>query len=247
MTFNLYKYYKEIKNRLVVIITAWGFTLGVCYLYKETILFGLISLNYSFIRLNVKPYFIFTEVTEIFTVYLDLSLFITNQIGIFFLCYQTFMFLSLGLYKFEFLTLKFAFRVFIVCWLFSTFLLYYLVIPFSWSFFLSFQESSSALQPFSLFFETKLTEYFHYFKNLYYICLFSCQFLGILTIFLTSLNEKFKQARAFRKLFYLMFVVFSTIITPPDVLSQICISLSLIITYEFLLLAKFIKINMVTN
>lgn len=247
MTFNLYKYYKEVKNRLLITITAWVFTLSICYLYKETILFALISLNYSFNKFNIKPYFIFTEVTEIFTVYLDLSLFITNQIGLFLLCYQTFMFLSLGLYKFEFLTLQFAFKVFIISWLFSTLLLYNLVIPFSWNFFLSFQEGSSTLQPFSLFFETKLTEYFQYFRNLYYICLFCCQFLGILTIFLTSLNETFKQTQIFRKLFYLVFVIFSTIVTPPDVLSQICISLSLIIIYEFLLLIKLIRISMVTN
>ena len=247
MTFNLYKYYTEVKNRFIITIIAWIFTLGVCYVYKETILFSLISLNYSFNKLAVKPYFIFTEVTEVFTVYLELSLFITNQIGIFFLCYQIFMFLSLGLYKFEFLTLKFAFKVFIISWLFSTFLLYNLVIPFSWNFFLSFQESSSVLQPFSLFFETKLTEYFQYFRNLYYICLFCCQFLGILTIFLTGLNETFKQTKIFRKLFYLVFVIFSTIITPPDVLSQICISLSLILTYELLLLIKLVKISMVAN
>lgn len=247
MTSNFYKYYKEIKNRLVITIIAWVFCLSTCYLYKETILFTLISLNYCFIELNTKPYFIFTEVTEIFNVYLDLILFIANQIGVFILFYQIFMFLSLGLYRFEFLKLKFALKVFVISWVFSTILLYKLIIPFSWKFFLSFQESSSTLQPFSLFFETKLIEYFHYFTNMYYICLISCQFLGILAIILTSLNEDFKQTKIFRKLFYLIFVIFSTIVTPPDVISQICISLSLIITYELLLMVKFIRINMATN
>ena len=244
---NIYKYYKEIRNRFIITITAWGFCLGICYLYKETILFTLIILNSSFVNSSVKPYFIFTEVTEIFNVYLILALFIANQIGIFFLLYQSFMFLILGLYNFELIKIKFGFKIFIISWLFSLCLLYNLIIPFSWNFFISFQENSANTQPFSLFFEAKLIDYLRYFINIYYICLMSCQFLGILTIILTSLNEKLKQTKTFRKLFYLIFVAFSTIITPPDVISQICVSVSLITIYEVLLLIKFIQISAVTN
>lgn len=247
MSSKFYKYYQEIKNRLVVTIVAWGCCLGICYFYKETVLFTLINLNYCFAKVNTKPYFIFTEVTEIFNVYLELILFIANQIGIFVLSYQIFMFLSLGLYKFEFLKLKFALRIFLISWIFSMILLYNLIIPFSWNFFLSFQENSSTLQPFSLFFETKLIEYFHYFITIYYICLLSCQFFGLLAVILTSFNKDLKQTKVFRKLFYLIFVIFSTVISPPDVVSQICISLGLIITYELLLLIKLIKINMATS
>lgn len=247
MVINFYKYYKEIKNRFVIILFTWTFCLNICYFYKEVILFSLINLNHSFIELNTKPYFIFTEVTEIFNVYLELTLFITNQISILFLFYQIFMFLSFGLYKFEFLKLNFAFKIFLTSWLFCMVLLYNLVIPVSWNFFLGFQKSSSSIQPFSFFFETKLTEYFYYFTNIYYICLICCQFLGILTIILTSLNERFKHMKTVRKLFYLMFVIFSTIVTPPDIISQIFISLSLIMTYEFLLLTKFVKINMAAS
>ncbi len=247
MTSNYTKYYKEIKNRVVLILFAWLFCLNTCYHYKETILFILVDSNNSFLELNNKPYFIFTNVTEIFYVYLELLLFVSNQIAIITLLYQTLMFLSLGLYQFEFVKLKLTFQIFIISWMLSSILLFKLIVPFSWNFFLSFQENSTNAQSISLFFEAKLSEYLQYFVNLYYVCLASCQFLAILIIALTNLSEKLKKTKTFRKLFYLIFIIFSTIITPPDVLSQIIISCILILIYEFLIFLREIRINMVTN
>lgn len=64
---------------------------------------------------------------------------------------------------------------------------------------------------------------------------------------MTSVSDKLKKTKKFRKLFYLIFVVFSTIVTPPDVLSQICISGILIVIYECIIILKKMKISMVTN
>ncbi len=247
ITFNYYKYYKEIKNRTILIIFTWLFCLSVCYHYKETLLLILVNSSSSFSELSDKPYFIFTNVTEIFYVYLQLILFVANQMAIVTITYHIFMFLALGLYKYEFIKLKMAFQTFIVAWLFSSCLLFNIIIPFSWSFFLSFQENVNNFQSMDLFFEAKLNEYVQYFVNTYYVCLINCQFLAILVVTLTNLSEKLKKTKIFRKLFYLIFVVFSTLITPPDVLSQICISGLLILLYEFLILIREIKFNMVTN
>lgn len=242
-----YKYYLEIKNRFILITVSWIFTITICYLYKESLLFILIDSNNFLIETPEKPYFIFTNITEVFYVYIELSLFISNQIGLLGFCYHTLMFLSLGLYRFEFIKLKFAFKIFVLSWLVSALLLYKLIIPLSWNFFLSFQQNSNETQPVSLFFEAKLMEYFHYLTGLYYICLINCQFLAMLLILLTNLNEKMAKTKTFRKLFYIIFVIFSTITTPPDIFSQIIVSLLLITIYEVLLFLKQIKINKVTN
>jgi sec-independent protein translocase protein TatC len=247
MTFNYYKYYKEIKNRTILIVFAWLLCLSICYRYKETLLFILINSSVSFSELSDKPYFIFTNVTEIFHVYLQLILFISNQMTIVTITYQIFMFLALGLYKYEFIKLEKAFQTFLLAWLFSSCLLFNIIVPFSWSFFLSFQESLNGFQSVDLFFEAKLNEYLQYFIDTYHVCLISCQFLTILVVTLTNLSEKLKKTKTFRKLFYLIFVVFSTLITPPDVLSQVCISSLLILLYEFLILVKEVKFSMVTN
>jgi sec-independent protein translocase protein TatC len=248
MISNYYKYYTEIKNRFLLIAFTWVFCLSTCYSYKEAILFTIINSNSSFAEIKNETYFIFTNVTEVFHVYLELILFTANQFTIFVLLYQTLMFFSLGLYKFEFEKLKLGVKIFITSWLASTALLYKFIIPFSWDFFLSFQGSSEMIQqPISFFFEAKLTEYFYFFTSLYYICLINCQFLTLLIIGLTSLNERSEKTKTFRKLFYLIFITFSTIITPPDVLSQVCIGSFLIMCYEFVVLLKYVRTSMVTS
>jgi Sec-independent protein secretion pathway component TatC len=82
---------------------------------------------------------------------------------------------------------------------------------------------------------------------LYRICLLNCQLLAVLTFFLTDLSEKLGEVKTFRKLFYLIFVIFSTITTPPDIITQVIISLFLIGIYEFLIFLKQLRINMATN
>ncbi len=235
------------KNRLSLTLFSWMFCFNSCYYYKETVLFVLVNSSNSFLELTGKPYFIVTNVTEIFYVYFELTLFVSNQTAVVILVHQIFMFLSLGLYRFEFVKLKLLFKLLIISWAFSFILLFKFVVPFSWKFFLSFQDSSTNGQSISLFFEAKMNEYLQYFVRLYYICLASCQFLALLTVILTSLSKRLKAVRTFRRLFYLTFVVFSTIITPPDILSQLCVCSVLIFTYEFMIFLKGIKVSMVTN
>lgn len=245
MTFNYIKYYREIKNRLKLLFFAWLICLINCYYYKEMVLLIIIKSNTFFPETSSKPYFIFTNITEIFYMYFEIVVFVSNQITIIMLFYQVFMFLSLGLYHFEFTKIKLVFQVFIVSWTLCSILLLKLIVPFSWNFFLSFQENLTNTQSVSLFFEAKLSEYLQYFISLYYACLISCQFLIVLILFLTKLNNRLK--KTFRKLFYLIFIIFSTIITPPDVLSQIVISCILILVYELLIFIKEIKTSMANN
>ena len=242
-----YQYYSEIKNRLILLSFAWGFSLIITYLNKEAILFLIIDANKYFNTPNVKSYFIFTNIIEVFQVYFELVIFLSNQITLIVLGYHIIMFLVSGLYKFEFIKLKLFYKIFLVSWFFSIILLYKFIIPFSWSFFISFQENSNNIQPISFFFEAKIIDYIDYFINLYYLCFINCQFLAILTFFLINLSDKFGKTKTFRKLFYLIFVIFSTIITPPDIISQIFMSVFLIINYEIIIFIKYLKFNMATN
>ena len=231
------------KNRCFLLLISWSFALIICYLYKEIILFLLIDSSSYFQTLNNEPYFIFTDVSEIFYVYLQLTFFIANQIAIIMLIYHSLLFLSSGLYKVEYKKLQFAFKIFILSWLSSIFLLQKFVIPFSWNFFLSFQQTNTI----ALFFEAKVIEYCNYFTSLYYICFINCQILVTITLVLNSFSHNLKKIRKFRKLFYLIFVIFSTLTTPPDIISQVLMSANLVIFYELLLFSKYLKINKVTN
>jgi hypothetical protein len=76
---NYYVYYLEIKNRIILLIVTWLFTLFMCYLYKEVILFFILTSTHffqsTFENQTEFNYFIFTDVTEIFYVYIDLVVF----------------------------------------------------------------------------------------------------------------------------------------------------------------------------
>jgi sec-independent protein translocase protein TatC len=248
MSFNNYKKYSiEIRNRFLLIFFAWLICCNTCYYCKETILFAIVKSNNSFLELHNKPYFIVTNVTEVFYVYFELVIFISNQIVIFMSTHQLFMFLSLGLYRFEFAKLKLLFKFFTLSWLFSFILLVKFIIPLSWKFFLSFQEGSTAVRTVSFFLEVKLNEYLDYFVSMYYICLISCQFLTLLIVILTNLSKELKNIKAFRRLFYIIFIIFSTVMTPPDIFSQIFICSILILIYETTIFLTKIKASMVTN
>ena len=69
----------------------------------------------------------------------------------------------------------------------------------------------------------------------------NCQLLALSIMILNKISEKAEAIKTFRKLFYLMFVVFSTIVTPPDVITQVVMSLSLILIYELLLFVRCVR------
>ena len=233
-----YKYYVEIKNRCFLLSTCWVVTLITCYFYKETILFILInSSNYA------EKYFIFTDIGEIFYVYLQLTFFISNQMTLLMVFYHSLIFLSSGLYESEYEKLQLAFKVYIISWICSILLLNKIILPVSWNFFLSFQEAEGI----SFFFEAKIIEYLNYFTNLYYVCFLNCQLLAVITLLLNNYSRNVNRIRKFRKLFYIIFVIFSTLTTPPDIISQVLMSASLITFYEILLFLNILKTSMVTN
>lgn len=237
-----YKYYLEIKNRIFLIIFAWALLFIVCYYFKEPLLFVFINSNKYYIKLNTTPYFIFTDVGEIFYVYLYLVFFIANQVTTLMIFYHSLMFLALGLYRSEYIQLQLIFKIFIFTWFSSFILLKELIVPFSWSFFLSFQNSDETLQPVTFFFEARISEYIIYFKNLYYVCLVNCQVFAVLIFLLNNISDTIGTIKTFRKLFYFIFIIFSTLTTPPDIVSQILMSCSLVLLYELIIFLKYLKI-----
>ena len=240
-----YKYYIELKNRIFLTLSGWIFTIITCYYYKQALLFSLTNTINEF--KESKPYFILTDISEVFYVYINLALFISNQIGLILLFYHILIFLTLGLYKNELNKIKSLFKTFIVTWIIFNVLFYKLLIPISWNFFLSFQQSETFNQPITLFFETKLLDFFNYFTNFYFLCFFSYQFLILILFILNNLIVGKQHIKSFRKFFYIIFLLFSTVITPPDVFSQLIITFCLIVLYEIFTILNYLKLNLVTN
>ena len=245
----IYNYYLELKNRCLLLSLTWVSIIFTSYFYKETLLF--ICLKPSFYNNNFIFYFIFTDIKEIFSMYFKLIFFLSNQVLMFYLIFHILAFIALGLYKFEYRYLKLVFYTSIVFWLFSLIIFNKILFPISLNFFLSFQLSTS-LKSLNLHFEAKLSEYLNFYIMFYYICAFYCQIFVILVFFFNYINTDLKLIKRFRKLFYYLFIFFSTLITPPDVISQLWCSICLICIYEILIFINiffliFKKFNLVTN
>jgi sec-independent protein translocase protein TatC len=90
----------------------------------------------------------------------------------------------------------------------------------------------------AFFFEAKIIEYFKFFTDLYYICLITVYILIVATVLLNSVFITMVKIKNLRKFFYFAFLAFSTILTPPDIISQILLTGNLIFVYEILILKK---------
>lgn len=235
------KYFIEIRNRLFLTIMCSLGTVFVSYFYKEVLLFIMVepcTINQNQDNCNIY-YFIFTNITDLFLVYFKLVTFITLQLLVPFTIIHIFNFLTPALYFREYKTYFTFIKLSCIFWVISWILLSCFIVPITWFFFSNFQNLVSS-KFINIHFEAKLNEYFDFYFSMYYICVFYCQIFATL-IFLFSLNFNLKSIKKFRKLYYFIFVILSTLISPPDIFSQIGFSLSMVVSYEFLVINFILK------
>ena len=224
------KYLLEIKNRVLLSIVAWVLTMVVCYLYKNILLFLILKINFKLYNLKVF-YFITTNIVDVFYVSLSVGSFVSFHFLILISCYHFFSFLIPALFNFEYNKLKLIVFVFFLIFTLSILIYHLVILPFICEFFLTFQKSCNI----NIFFEAKITEYFNFYKNFYNIIVLVSQIFAVIIVNLLFVNEQVLFVKKFRKIIYLGFIVFSTLITPPDVVSQLLISFFLIISCELLI------------
>ena len=232
-----YSYYLELKNRFVILLFSWVSVSLICYFYKEVLIFEIIDVTGYAGFSKKNPYFVFSNVTDVFSVSFKLTFFISNQVVFVFFLYHLLVFLSPGLYSKELNNLINILKISFIYWAFSVFVLNCVLFPFTWLFFLSFKKTID-LNFVSIFFEANFKDYFNYYTSLYYLCVINFQLSCLLLFVINSLNNKLNKVKEFRKIFYLFFVTFSTLITPPDLISQLLLSFCFILLYEFLLFLK---------
>jgi len=225
----IHKYLLEIKYRILFSFITWCFIMLNCYYFKETLLYTFIKLTLT--SENTLLYFLTTDVAEVFTTYIQLSYYVANQTTFLFVYCQIFVFVSTGLFKFEYDYFKTVLVSALVCWVICIFTLNHFIFPISWNFFLKFQDLLS-FQSVTCYFEAKLSEYLIFYKSIYYLCSLLCQIVILLFAFLDLVKTNLFFVKKLRKIFYLLSFVFSTFLTPPEVTYQLIISLCMIVIYE---------------
>jgi len=235
----LYRYFFEIKSRILLIIISWVITILICYSYKETLLFLLVKLNIKLYYLE-SFYFISTNLTDVFSVYLQLSYFVSTQLSIFIFIYHFLSFISPGLFEHEYKMLKLIVLMSLFFLSLSILILNIFVLPYVWTFFSGFQ-TNQYNESINIFFEAQITEYLNFYILTYYINVSIGQVFVVFLLLLNFIENKIKFINNTRKIFYSIFLIFATIITPPDIISQIIISLCFSLIYEIIVIIILLK------
>ena len=235
---NLTIYIIEAKNRLVLILFSFILCFITSYCYKETLLF--LTIKNLKISKEDSFYFISTNLTEIITSYIKLSYINSASLILILITYHILTFFGPALTAKEYNTIKqysiknFYFFIFLLL-IFNIYLL-----PLFWKFFLDFQNLHS-FKKVNIYFEGRIEEYINFYSKLCFLLFVSTQFCVSLFLILNKIKNKITFIKKSRKIIYLVLLLISTTITPPDVFSQLIIFFLFLIIFEILTIITIFK------
>ena len=237
------KYLLEIKNRLFLSVINGLSTVITAYFYKENLIFSITYHSILKLKNNQQDtvYFIFTDVTEILSVYISIAFFLGYQVMFIYWVYNNFIFLIPAFFDLEYLNFKFIFKVIIVFYFKSIVFFNYILLPITFNFFLNFNKITIH-NSFCLYFEAKILEYLNFFTILYYNSLLYFQFFAVIFLLYNYFATP-TIIKKFRKLFYYFFLILIFCIYPIELFIQITIVIIFILIYEFIILFVILKYN----
>lgn len=216
-------HFTELHYRFSFLTITWLTTFVISYTYSDTAAFYLLQSNLPNFH-DGSNYFITTQLTEIFSVHVKLSIFIANQLSWFAFVYVLVSFSAPGLYKHEIALALDISKVIFSTWVVTVVIFHVILMPALWGFFLNLNSNNT-----SIFFEARFFDYFDAF-----IFIYSLLNLGIISLvfFLYSVASQVLKIRKLRKFFYFFSFSLAAVLTPPDIMSQILVAAVLLFLVE---------------
>ncbi len=227
-------HYVELKRRLLISVSAWIAGMILSFYFAEDVFAFLTRPLLEIFASDDSGYkhkLIYTHLTEGLMTYFKLAIFCGIIIAHPIILSQFYFFLAPGLYKRE----KKALIPYMIAapllFFIGAAVVYYMVIPAAWRFFLSFERINYENMP-PIVLEAKISEYLDLMIEM--VIGFGVAFQLPVAISLLA-RVGFVTSKALirlRKHAVVAIFIAAAILTPPDVLSQIILALPLLLLYE---------------
>jgi sec-independent protein translocase protein TatC len=221
----------ELRNRLMWSIGAILVGFGISYYFKLQIYAFLVHPLAVVLKGQANEHLIYTGLTEAFFTYVKVSFWAGFCLAFPVVAIQIWKFVAPGLYKKErraFLPYLFATPLLFIL---GGSLAYFVVIPYAWRFFTSFQSPGSpGMLPIVL--EARVSEYLSLVMKLLLGFGVAFQLPVLLTLMARAgLITSAALASKRRYAIVIMFVI-AAVLTPPDIVSQTSLAIPLILLFE---------------
>jgi sec-independent protein translocase protein TatC len=226
----------ELRNRLIRSVAALLVAFLICFYFAGEIFDFLAAPLADALAGREDARMIFTDMTEVFFTQVKVAFFAALFFSFPFMANEMWKFVAPGLYKNE----KQAFLPFLVLtpvlFFLGGALVYYMLMPVAWQFFLSFETmGGDGVLPIQL--EAKVNEYLSLVMKLIFAFGISFELPLVLTLLARAGMVTADGLADKRKYSIVMAFVAAAILTPPDPLSQISLAVPIILLYEISILA----------
>ena len=235
----------ELRQRMLYSVIALFVAFGICFYFAQELFDFLVQPLADLLieREGVRGArrLIFTDLTEVFFTHIKIAFFFGAFASSPIFLTQLWLFVAPGLYKNE----KMALAPFLVAspvlFFLGGALVYFVLFPLAWSFFLSFETmGGDGTLPIEL--EAKVAEYLSLVMKLIFAFGFCFQ-LPILMTLMARVGLATSKGMAEKRKYAVVGVfIVAAVITPPDPISQLSLAIPIIVLYEIsILMAKLVE------
>ena len=224
----------ELRQRLLYSVIGLFVAFLVCFYFAQDLYNVLVDPLADILLesgLQSDPRLIYTDLTEVFFTHVKVAFFFGAFISCPVFLGQLWLFVAPGLYRNE----KHAFAPFLIAtpvlFFIGGALVYFVIMPLAWQFFLSFQQAGGeGTLPIEL--EAKVNEYLSLVMTLIFAFGLCFQLPVIMTLLARTGLATSQGMAAKRKYAIVGVFIVAAIFTPPDPISQISLAIPIVLLYE---------------